>query len=52
MGMYLIKQAKTHTLKNNIIKAGRRWQISNNELANEYMHLFLKFVNTVDFETL
>jgi hypothetical protein len=41
-----------HTLKNNIIKAGGRWPISNNELANEYTHLFLKFVNTIDFETL
>jgi hypothetical protein len=41
-----------HTLKNNIIKAGGRWSISNNKLANKYMNLFLKFVNTVDFETL
>jgi hypothetical protein len=38
--------------KNNIMKAGGRWPLSNNELANEYTHLFLKFVNTIDFETL
>jgi hypothetical protein len=39
------------TLKNNIKKAGGRWPISNHELANDYMYLFLKFVNTNDFET-
>jgi len=40
------------SLKNNITKAGRRWPISNYELANKYTHLFLKFVNTINFETL
>jgi hypothetical protein len=40
------------SLKHSITKAGRRWPISNHELANKYTHLFLKFVNTINFETL
>ena len=40
------------SLKHNITKAGRRWPITNHELANKYTHLFLKFVNTINFETL
>jgi hypothetical protein len=40
------------TLKNNITKAGGRWLIPNHKLASKYTHLFLKFVNTINFETL
>jgi hypothetical protein len=40
------------SLKNNITKAGGRWPISSYELANKYTHLFLKFVNTINSETL
>jgi len=40
------------SLKSNITKAGGRWPISNHELANKYTHLFLKFVNTINFQTL
>jgi hypothetical protein len=36
----------------NITKAGGRWPISNHKLANKYTHLFLKFVNIINFETL
>jgi len=46
----LSKQGQS--LKNNITKAGGRWPISNYKLANKYTHLFLKFVNTTNFETL
>ena len=40
------------SLKNNITKAGGRWPICDHELANKYTHLFLKVVNTINFETL
>jgi hypothetical protein len=34
-------------LKNSITKTGRRWPISNTELANKYTNLFQKFVNSI-----
>jgi ribonuclease HI len=40
------------SLKKGITNAGGRWSLSNSELANKYTNLFLKFVNSINFEGL
>jgi len=40
------------TLKSGITNAGGRWPPSNSELANMYMNLFQKFLNSINFEGL
>lgn len=43
---------QTQILQRSIITAGGRWPISKTELANKYMNLFQKFVNSINFKTL
>jgi hypothetical protein len=47
-----LQSKQRQSLKHDITKAGGRWPISNHKLANKYTHLFIKFVNAINFETL